>query len=50
MKAAEAQGTRIRKHLEDGKRITPLEALNFFDCLRLASRICDLRREGLPVQ
>lgn len=40
----------IRKHLESGKTITPLEALRRYDCLRLGARICDLRQDGLPVK
>ena len=50
MKGIQTQGQLIRAHLESGKCITQIEALNFYQCLRLASRICDLRREGLPVQ
>lgn len=39
----------IRRLLIDGGSITPLEALREFGCYRLASRISDLRREGLPI-
>ena len=39
----------VRQHLESGKTLTPLEALNRYGCLRLAARIADLRREGYPV-
>ena len=46
----ESQNLQIRRHLESGKIITPLEALRRYDCLRLGARICDLRRDGLPVK
>ena len=45
----ESQTVLIRKHLESGKTITPLEALRNYDCLRLGARICDLRKDGLHV-
>ena len=46
----ESQNFQIRKHLESGKTITPLEALRRYDCLSLGARICDLRQDGLPVK
>jgi hypothetical protein len=46
----ESQNLQIRKHLESGKTITPLEALRMYGCLRLGARICDLRQDGLPVK
>ena len=39
----------IRDLLIGGGSITPLEALRDFGCYRLASRISDLRREGLNI-
>jgi hypothetical protein len=36
----------ILKHLEDGKSLTPLDALSLFGCFRLAARINDLRTAG----
>jgi len=41
---------KIRKHLEKGKSITPIEALNKFGCFRLAARIHDLRDEGMLIK
>jgi len=41
-----SQETSILEHLQSGKTITPLEALNSFGCFRLASRICDLKKQG----
>jgi hypothetical protein len=46
----ESQNLQIRKHLESGKSITPLEALSRYGCLRLGARIYDLKRDGLPVK
>jgi len=46
----ESQNLQIRKHLESGKTITPLEALSRYDCLRLGARIYDLKQDGLPVK
>lgn len=40
----------IRKHLESGKSISPLEALNLYSCMRLASRINDLKNDGMIIQ
>lgn len=41
-----SQNAKILAHLQGGGRITSLEALRMFGCLRLASRIADLRREN----
>ena len=45
-----SQNQAIRKHLEAGKTITPLEAVSRFDCLRLGARIKDLRNSGLKIK
>ena len=39
----------IRERLLSGGSITALEALREFGCYRLASRISDLKREGLNI-
>ena len=36
----------ILHHLQQGKKITPLEALHLFGCLRLGGRIYDLKKMG----
>jgi hypothetical protein len=36
--------------LAAGRTITALEALEWFKCFRLASRVCDLRKAGYDVQ
>jgi len=40
----------IRAHLQAGRDITPVEALNQYGCFRLAARIDELRKAGLDVQ
>lgn len=42
--SSESQNKRIFAHMMDGNRITSLEALQLFGCMRLASRISDIRR------
>ena len=36
--------------LLEGVRITPMDALRGCGCLRLAARVEELRREGMPIQ
>ena len=43
------QNQQIKSYLEQGKTITPLQALNKFGCIRLAARVNDLRKEGLNI-
>jgi len=45
----ESQNKVLRKHLESGKSISPLIALNKFGIYRLASRINNLRNEGMNI-
>lgn len=40
------QCNRILDHMKKGLTITSLEALQMFGCMRLASRIHDLRERG----
>lgn len=41
----------IKRFLQAGRRITPLEALHRFNCLRLGARIWDLRNEhGMDIK
>ena len=44
------QNESIRKHLESGKTINPLQALSEYGCFRLASRVNDLRKAGLKIK
>lgn len=50
MKQASTHNQLIRQRLLDGGSITGLEALRDFGYYRLASRISDLRREGLNIE
>lgn len=47
--STESQKKLILDWLSEGHSITALQALNMFGCLRLASRICDLKSEGFPI-
>lgn len=47
----DTQRALIRKHLLDGKSITPLQALDLYKCLRLSSVIHRLlHQENIPIQ
>ena len=43
------QNEKIKKYLEAGNTLTPLEALNLFGCFRLATRIFELKKQGLNI-
>lgn len=47
--STESQKKSILDWLSEGNTITALQALNMFGCMRLASRISDLRSEGFPI-
>lgn len=47
--SSESQCAQIRAWLESGNTITALEALNLFGCMRLPSRIHDLKRRGCNI-
>lgn len=38
----------IKAHLDKGESITAIEALNMFQCFRLAARMHDLKESGYP--
>lgn len=44
--SSESQNAKILAWLEDGNKITALDALRLFGCFRLASRVYDLRERG----
>lgn len=46
---ARTQCDMIADWLQQGFSLTSLEALNRFGCMRLASRICDLRERGMQI-
>jgi hypothetical protein len=46
----QAQSKRILRDLLRGWKITPLQALKRYGCLRLGARIHLLRKQGYPIQ
>ena len=44
------QNENVKGWLKSGKTISPLQALNKFGIFRLASRISDLKNEGLRIE
>lgn len=46
---SESQETQILRWLAQGYTITPLEALERFNCLALSQRIGRLKRRGWPI-
>lgn len=44
-----SQTQQIKKHLQAGKTITPLEALDQYGCMRLGARVLDLKHEGMVI-
>lgn len=47
---SKSQKKQILAYLQKGKSLTQMEALNLFGCFRLASRICELREEGVNIK
>ena len=48
--STESQNRAILAYLSSGKRITQLTALKLFGCMRLPSRIHDLRKAGIVIK
>jgi hypothetical protein len=44
-----SQNKQIADYLNKGKKLTTLDALTKFGCFRLASRINDLRNDGMNI-
>jgi len=44
-----SQNKQIADYLNKGKKLTTLDALKKFGCFRLASRINDLRNDGMKI-
>ncbi len=44
------QAAQILRDLRRGKRITQLDAIGRYGCLRLSGRIFDLKKAGHPIQ
>ena len=49
LESCASQNKRIAEWLKAGNSITAMEALNMFNCFRLASRINDLRNRGMQI-
>ena len=49
LESCESQNKRIRAYLEAGGKLTQAQAYTMFQCFRLASRIHDLRDEGVNI-
>ena len=45
-----SQTENILAYLRAGYSITPMQALTFFGCFRLASRIFDIRKAGFNIE
>tara|TARA_R100001443_G_scaffold17872_1_gene28488 strand:+ start:8812 stop:9045 length:234 start_codon:yes stop_codon:yes gene_type:complete len=45
----ESQNKQIKEYLNHGNKITSLDAFQMFGCMRLASRINDLKNEGMRI-
>ena len=45
-----SQERKILNHMLRGGRITPIEALQYYQCERLAARIADIKKSGHKVQ
>lgn len=43
------QRDQILAHLEQGRPITPMQALRLYGCARLGARIHELREDGYPI-
>ncbi|QTX32863.1 hypothetical protein KAR29_02775 [Aminithiophilus ramosus] len=50
MSRTKNQRQKVLGWLRDGRSLTSLEALSRFGCLRLASRIAELKKMGFPVE
>lgn len=48
-KTTQSQCAKIAAWLSAGLSITSLQALMMWGCMRLASRICDLRNKGMNI-
>ena len=45
----ETQNKQIKAHLDEGKTLSPMEALKKFDSWRLSARIFDLKELGMNI-
>lgn len=45
-----SQEEAILRHLQSGRSINPLQALDLYRCFRLGARIFELKQEGHPIE
>jgi len=45
-----SQESAILEHLKSGRRITPIDALSLYKCLRLGARIYGLKKQGFQIE
>lgn len=50
MEPIDTQNKYILKMLQEGRRITPMDAMAEIGCMRLGARIFDLRRMGHDIE
>jgi len=48
--AKTSQNDRVLRHLQTFGKITPIQALQEYGIMRLASRISDLKKEGYEIE
>ena len=48
--SSQTQAKKILAYMQEGKRITGIEALNLFGCFRLPARIADLKDDGHEIK
>ena len=48
-KKTQSQCEKILSHLQSGKSINPMQALNLYGCFRLGARIYDLKKAGFEI-
>lgn len=44
-----SQTETVLRYMQEGRKISPLEALNLFGCFRLGARIWDLKQRGIEI-
>lgn len=49
-KSTATQKSLIKEYLLSGKHLTPLDALDLFNCMRLAAVVHTLKKEGFDIQ
>lgn len=47
--SSESQNAKILEYLQEGGKLTQMDALNLCGCFRLASRVYDLRERGYNI-